>query len=85
MVFPIPLVNSQPVHLPVDSYIHVTPPGQMCIQGLSISTECSATYASQTGRSVKHRVKEHKYALKTRYTNVSALAEHNPILSIGKA
>ena len=37
---------------------------------------CPASYVGQTGRTVRDRVKEHRYALRTGNGNVSALAEH---------
>ena len=37
---------------------------------------CSETYVGQTGRTVEHRLKEHKRALVSGDTNTSALAEH---------
>ena len=34
------------------------------------------TYIGQTGRTLKHRVKEHRRALISQYANFSAVAEH---------
>ena len=37
---------------------------------------CKKTYIGQTGRTLKHRVKEHKRALILHNANFSAVAEH---------
>jgi len=39
-------------------------------------TECPKVYIGQTGRLLKHRLKEHWRALRNSYTAASALAEH---------
>ena len=39
-------------------------------------SDCPATYVGQTGRTLEHRIKEHKYALTSGNIDKSAVAEH---------
>ena len=42
-------------------------------------SDCPATYVGQTGRTLEHRIKEHKYALTSGNIDKSAVAEHMAI------